>query len=164
MFVEIGGWVKAKRERDGVCGALSCSLFLLRVWVQFPSNGIVCCKRSISRKKVSMAAFQFPSNGIVYCKCESNKTENLIISKKFQFPSNGIVCCKECAQCSPRHRSLKVSIPFKRDSVLQGSGKSVFLGGLCEFQFPSNGIVYCKTSTSTTARLLSHGFNSLQTG
>ena len=41
--------------------------------------------------------------------------------------------------------ALIVSIPFKRESVLQADNPSQFLVPWKEFQFPSNGKVYCKS-------------------
>ena len=55
------------------------------------------------------------------------------------------------------------SIPFKRDSVLQGVEfwQEDEDGG---FQFPSNGIVYCKRVAKTQGGPADKRFNSLQTG
>ena len=61
---------------------------------------------------------------------------------------------------------MKVSIPFKRESVLQVRERTVLTKiDRKVFQFPSNGKVYCKN----TPKVLLHGtkeysFNSLQTG
>ena len=134
---------------------------------QFPSNGKVYCKTVTAWNfPISIPAFQFPSNGKVYCKTAPQKVKRLKW-KQFQFPSNGKVYCKLLLECTNNIRLCIVSIPFKRESVLQErfttpsacattvsipfKRESVlqvntFIDGIrgVEFQFPSNGKVYCK--------------------
>ena len=89
-------------------------------------------------------------------------------SRWFQFPSNGKVYCKHLS-VRVRARVFQVSIPFKREGVLQAIPQTTYpkhyyvrfnslQTGRCiasaipklevnadlEFQFPSNGKVYCK--------------------
>ncbi len=117
MFVEI----KAKRERDGVCGALSGSLFFVARLGSIPFKRDSVLQEMLKNFVLMMVmAFQFPSNGIVYCKIWP-KTKEEEGREEFQFPSNGIVYCKKEMTKEAKGTIEKVSIPFKRDSVLQGT-------------------------------------------
>ena len=63
----------------------------------------------------------------------------------FQFPSNGKVYCKRIFQKRQNVNDGRVSIPFKRESVLQAEYNHRMLRRFDSmFQFPSNGKVYCK--------------------
>ena len=79
----------------------------------------------------------------------------------FQFPSNGKVYLKDSQRVSARIQ-VRVSIPFKRESVSQASTLRIYSRAFCRFQFPSNGKVYLKPSAlaiaSTTAKLVSIPF------
>ena len=111
-----------------------------QVGFQFPSNG-----KAISKGRQKMECwcacylFQFPSNGKAYPKERGAETEQ-VIKEVFQFPSNGKAYPKTSKSFPCGFLDLRVSIPFKRESISKEVGKTVRL-----------------TATGT-------GFNSLQTG
>ena len=143
---------------------------------QFPSNGKVYSKdKEVPKDKDEKPpTFQFPSNGKVYSKIFFS-LDLIVLRVMFQFPSNGKVYSKlkrpmpktmtmtpsfnslQTGKCIARPRTrqvprteTKVSIPFKRESVLQGGDDDppdVTIGKV--FQFPSNGKVYCKRALTS---------------
>ena len=82
---------------------------------------------------------------------------------KFQFPSNGKAYTKDligAIECG----EIKVSIPFKRESIYKALSRLQPRGWGKRFQFPSNGKAYTKLYLVADDNDGSGGFNSLQTG
>ena len=95
-------------------------------------------------------SFQFPSNGKVCCKSYKSEMKGHILSKCFNSLQTGrCVASRRCHLNEVYMNSMKlVSIPFKREGVLQGPSERfsghISMKELSEFQFPSNGKVCCK--------------------
>ena len=84
-------------------------------------------------------------------------------SLQFQFPSNGKVYCKERHRTSRRQLGYQVSIPFKRESVLQG----FYLPKGMEtprFNSLQTGKCIASLNHSRPRQICKTCFNSLQTG
>ena len=88
--------------------------------------------------------FQFPSNGKVYCK---NGSPVALGPNGTGFNSlqTGKCIASFGEVVSAADGEEEVSIPFKRESVLQEPTNQPTTVGALKFQFPSNGKVYCKT-------------------
>ena len=67
--------------------------------------------------KISTSKFQFPSNGKPYPKELNNNVTGWCGLVLFQFPSNGKPYPKGDEQYGTRWRLLRVSIPFKRETI-----------------------------------------------
>ena len=106
--------------------------------------------------------FQFPSNGKVYCKSKKGVTQ-MTTQVSIPFKRESVLQDVFAATHNVVWKGC-VSIPFKRESVLQAF-RRLTNHITVRFQFPSNGKVYCKQgNTSFSAFLSSFCFNSLQTG
>ena len=92
----------------------------------------------------TIVLFQFPSNGKAYPKPLGKSPWK--IGKTFQFPSNGKAYPKSRYSRTAVQRRVRVSIPFKRESLSKANHHESpnRASWEKEFQFPSNGKAYPK--------------------
>ena len=137
-------WVSIPFKREGVLQVDRDELKELTSEFQFPSNGKVYCKPTkgilkMARKYVSIP---FKREGVLQVIGSERDLDSQIIV--FQFPSNGKVYCKVSSKAKNALGNIFVSIPFKREGVLQEKAVNALIKNHPMFQFPSNGKVYCK--------------------
>ena len=113
-----------------------------RVSIPFKRESVSQGTRTRTRIRFCDREFQFPSNGKAYHKSirKSSLTGRCYL---FQFPSNGKAYHKIISTAQSNNQ-IKVSIPFKRESVSQGIANYPSIKAEEAFQFPSNGKAYHK--------------------
>ena len=117
---------------------------------QFPSNGKAETKEEEKALPNGRIMFQFPSNGKAYPKSPGGSGGSRTPHLLFQFPSNGKAETKEAMQPVETQR-LKVSIPFKRESV----SKEKCLGHISERDHETVSIPFKRESVSKANQKIS---------
>ena len=123
-------------QADVLRGATEIQGFVFqfpRLCVSIPFKRERVLQDLTEKQYVEVREFQFPSNGNA-----DTKTIRFVMTDgyhvpKFQFPSNGKADPKGSSQRQIRKRNQGVSIPFKRESGLQGAITSLTHSdtGLC---------------------------------